>query len=346
MSKKLEIDIDSTALGRAGCIKDFFLTVCGSISYDDTLFPIAIEGGYKSISSASMMYGVAVHEFIDVMFKTSGDFKVAREEALKKFSLPKVLTNVKQSYLMDERHLLSTCYNLWTGHIEDEPTFDVLSIPQECFYCAGVGGPCKHCNDKGIVEGPATEVTFRIKIYEDEFIIINLCGTIDNIGKFKNGCYAIRDWKTTSSWRNDYLSQYEMSRQLRIYTIACKLMAKSNPDSILGKIGVTKMGAFIDAIFVKTNSNDNEVVRGDVMQFNDNDLDDFMCMLESFCVKLSQHIQANYFPKEGILNGACTKMYGKCNFWNVCKNNDMVANVLLKRDFKRVVYNPLSFNEE
>src|SRR5208337_2053637 len=103
---------------------------------------------------------------------------------------------------------------------------------QECWRCKGnrnlfkelshineipTSELCPICKGTGILNRPATEISFKIPFYEDENLIVNLCGTIDMIGKFSCGCYTIGDWKNTTYWMEDeYLNQYAISKQLRI----------------------------------------------------------------------------------------------------------------------------------
>lgn len=356
---KIEINLSSTALSSSACILNLKRVIIGELGEDGK--PDGL-GGYKDVPKASAVYGVSVHKFIDTMFRTSGNIGLARQEANKSFNVPKIPPPEDKSYLVNFNHLFTTCYNVWTEQIEKEAEFELLGITQKCYWCKGersIGGslgvdcltpnnlsnPCTFCNGLGVVLAPATEVTFRILIYEDEEYIIYLCGTLDSIGKFKNGCYAIRDWKTTSSWNvQKYLNQYRLSRQLRIYTLACKLEARNNPDSILGKIGLTNMGAFIDAIFLKPSGNDCKYERSEVHQFKEKEIDEFEDMLEAFCGKIIFHLRTGIFPKEGILNGSCNTMYGPCKFSPCCASNDNVASVILRRDFKRVPFNPLNYS--
>jgi hypothetical protein len=354
----IEINIDATALGSSGCILKLLRTVVGEVSDPS-------KGGYKELTGAAAIYGVAVHKFVDTMYKTGGHYPSARVEAEKVFALPKIVDS-KKAYLSDPKHLITTCFNLWSTYIENESTFDIINVNQECWWCGGSGiedskSPtlsdlrthltCSRCKGKTTIEGPATELTFRIPYFEDEIVKIYLCGTIDKVGKFKGGCYAIGDWKTTSAWHVDeYMSQYELSRQLRVYTLACQAMAKLHPESVLGRIGATKMGAFIDTIFLKSKANENEYARSPVYQYSNDDLVNFNGIMQDYCQKISFHVEhAHYIPKEGILNGSCDgKFEGvryRCPFWNVCKSPDHIARLLLDRDFKRIVYDPLNFNE-
>ncbi len=306
---KLEINLSSTAFGWSACVKHLHNRVVV---------------GYKEIAAeARLVYGIAVHKYIDTMYKTKCDVGAATKAAKKAFSMAKV-DDRKAMHLSDERHLLSTCMWIWSHWIENDSTFEVLMLNNE----------------------PASEITFSIKIYEDEFIIVYLKGTLDILGQFKGGCFAVKDWKTTSNWdTKNYFTQYEMSKQLRVYTLACKTMAELEPDSVLGKIGATKMGAVIDAIFLKPNSNENVIERSTVYQFPNEDIAAFKQTIIDYCVRLSGYIQRNEFPKEGILNGACDGKWGKCAFWNVCKNNDMIGGLILKRDFRIAPFDPANYND-
>jgi len=302
------INLSSTALGKSGCILNLYRTVVA---------------GYKEVAQSSrIVYGEAVHKYIDTMYKTNGDFLEARKRAVAEFNKPKI-DDRKSMHMSDERHMLTTCLTLWTGWIADDSTFELLMI-----------------GDK-----PATEVTFSIPFYEDAIIQVNLCGTIDSIGKIKNGCYCIRDWKTTSAWDNvGYFKQYELSRQLRNYVLATRLMARIAPESTLGKLGATQLGCVIDAVFLKPDANGTLIKRSEVYMFKDSDLLEFEEGLKDTCSRLSAHIQLNHFPRQGIINGSCEGKWGKCSFWNVCKSDTSVAEVLLKRDFKQTTFNPLDYN--
>lgn len=323
----ITINLDSTSLGSSGCILDLVRTLIGDVSTPEL-------GAYRERTlGPSLVYGIAVHKFIDTMYKTGGNFPLARDAAKKSFAIP-CHSDDKKKWLRDEKHMINVCYLVWEMYIVPDASFDVLSIP---------------LGDSKV--GPAVEINFSIPYYKDDAIDVNLCGTIDRVGKYKNGCYAIRDWKTTSSWNTEeYFEEYELSRQLRFYNLACKLMAEKHPDSILGTIGATKIGAAIDGIFLSANSNDTTFKMSTVFQFSDMAIERFKATLDTKIQELSRAVKIGFFPKEGILNGHCSRPWGenkigKCKFWHACKNDDSVAEVLLKRDFTRKIYNPLSFNE-
>lgn len=338
MSEKLVIETSSTALGYTHCIKAFSNTVVS---------------GYWQPNGSSAIYGVALHKYVDTMFRTNSNFRKASDAALKVFQVQKVSED-KYPWLDNHKHMLSTCFNTWTGYISEDKSFDRIIIKVKCFDCNGTGlipvsetsGICNTCQGKGLIDGPATEVTFRIKIYEDDHIIVYLNGTIDSLGQIRNGCFAIGDFKTTKSWnKKEFLERFRLSRQLRVYVLACKLESQNHPDSILGKIGATRMGAFIDGIFLKPNSNDTEYQRSEVYQFREDDIAGTHKMILDFCKKLSDAIRLNYFPKEGILHGTCIQYNKECKFAAICANNETLGQVLLNKYFVKKKYDPLHYND-
>jgi len=130
-----------------------------------------------------------------------------------------------------------------------------------------------------------------------------------------------------------------------MYSLAIKLMHAMYPDSVLGQLGASQVGCFIDAIFLKKEPNDVKFIRSDIIPIRAADIDAFQLTLDDKIKQLSSALRTGYLPKEGILNGSCIKPYGKCSFWDVCRHGDQVADVLLKRDFNRVQFDPLKYNE-
>ena len=348
---KTTINIDSTALGTATCERAFYLTTVGSINPETN----QSEGGYKTIMGASAIYGVALHKFIDLMYKTKGEYAFARKKALASFNRPKI-EDKKRKWLNDERHFMGVCETVWESFCLEDTNFQLLEVPMKCWRCEGKGQydesgencGCHVCDCEGIIKGPSTELTFKIPFYEDDFVIINLCGTIDKLGKFVNGIFSIGDWKSTTSWdTNTYLDNYALSRQLRVYRLALALMAEKNSDTTLGKIGNSNVGGFIDGIFLSANALDVKVVRSEVFQFHKEQINEFKNYLTNFCIELSRTIQQKIRGnKTGILNGACTTIFGRCKFWDVCKHDGPIGDMILSRDFQRKIYDPLNFDKD
>ncbi len=351
----LELNLDSTALGNSGCILALKRTI--------------IDGYTEQLPGANLIYGVAVHKFIDIMYKTRGDYKVAKEEALRSFDIPKHEPSRQSKHLMDRNHMLTTCFTVWETFVkETADQYELIELMLPCWKCRGTGVEivkwiqpnqdgtagilerkelCPICKGAKNIFSPSSEVTFSIQYYSDPFIKINLCGTIDRLVKIQNGVFCIRDWKTTSGWdTGNYFTQYELSRQLRMYSLTLKLMANLHPDSILGKIGSQPFGCAIDAIFLKPAANEVKILSSDVIVLKDNQIYDFKSLLDSEIQKLSKAVELNNFPQEGILNGSCMKQYGRCMYFHVCKQHDpVISDLLLKRDFKQRKFDPLNYNE-
>ena len=304
----ITINLSNTALSYSAC--------------NLALKRVVIDGYVEPAQDSNIVYGVAVHKFLDSMYKNGGNPQIAKEAAIKAFDVPKI-DKSKSPQLSDVNHMLNVSLTTWLNCVQKDKDFEILELNN----------------------APATEVTFSIKYYEDQFITVNLCGTLDRIGKIKGGCYLIRDWKTTSSWDNKgYFKSYELSRQLRLYVLSTKLMAKMYPESILGQIGATNIGAQINAVFLKPDFKDVKWYNSEVFQYKDSELDDFESMLQDKIHDISKAVEMNYFPRQGIINGGCDRKYGKCKFWNCCAvGNEQVAQILLERDFNKRIFDPMNY---
>lgn len=343
MSKRI-IKINASSLPLSKCIKSWVLTI--------------IEGYKSPVQPANLIYGVAGHAFIDTMFKTDGRMDEAYNECRRAFNVPKYDIQ-RQMYLSSESHLFPTLLNYWTDYISKDSGFQLLQINSRCWWCDGKGyvdgettptEQCEHCAGTGSRMNPATEVTFSIKYYEDEQYEVWLEGTIDKIGKIKGGCYAIGDYKFTSTKdKKGYFADYQMSQQLRFYVLSLKLMGRMYPESVLGQIGQTRLGAFIDGIFLYPSAPDNEYGRSDVFAFTDDDLAEFQLLLDRAIKRLLDALTNNTWDvREGIFNGACKKSgYSqKCAFWFPClTGNKEIEQLKLAKDFVKKTYDPLHHNE-
>jgi len=313
--------ISSTALGNSACMLHFDRQV---------------RFGYKApLMDAKMVYGVAFHKFMEGMY-THGDMVRVRKATRAAFDIPKDEDKKSQHY-NDFNHLWSVCLTTWEDWVLKDSTFEVMAID-------GVS---------------LVEQTFELEYYEDDYIKVYLCGTLDTIGKIQGGCYAIRDWKTTSTWdAKSYMHKYDMSRQLRFYRLALRIMHERDPESVLGKIGGQVVGAFIDGVFVKANMNEVTWARSSCYQYSDASIALFRIQLDKFINRLSTDWQDHEysqlgaveyqqirFGKQGLINGACEGKYGKlCPFFNVCAAPEQHSELLLKRDFIQVPFNPADYN--
>lgn len=319
MSKKI-IRLAASSLKESAC--------------DYRLYMIVIEGYCDILPMNDTQYGTAVHKFISQMYLTGGNLMEAYKAAKIEFHKPSEPRD-KKAYLT-EAHFTKTCFDYWQEFLQKDD-FELL------------------INDATNL--PLVEVTFEIKIYEDENYIVYLNGTIDKIGKFKNGCYAIGDYKTTSSWDiKNYFTQYELSTQLLTYLYALKKMGEQHPQSILGHINQFPVGAFIDGIFLKS-AKETTFKRSEVFYLDRKHKEELLAEYEKqLMIKatdLVKTVETGFMPsKNGLLNGACANGYGTsspmgalCRFFQVCACKDDIARAhVLKNNFQKKEYHPLHYN--
>jgi hypothetical protein len=310
-----------------------------------------VEGYKEKTLPSRIVYGVALHKFIDVMYRTKGHIPTAREAAKECFlTIPKIDEH-RSMHLSDLNHMLSVALWTWEMCVIKDDTFEILEINDTCEKCKGTGSTyedkiCSDCCGNGYILRPATEVTFSIPYYHDAYVSINWCGTLDRIGKIKNGIYVVPDWKTTSAWdEKTYFKQYQMARAPRGYILALKMMSELYPDSILGKIGGGVVGARFDGIFIKPAINDVKFARSEVFRYPEKKLNEFRLLLDDKCREISQAVKTEYYPKQGLINGSCQGKWGMCPFWSVCQLPEVIGDMVLKRDFDKKPFNPLAYND-
>ena len=287
----------------------------------------AVLGWRYPINNNDVEFGTAVHLFIKIMYETGGDFSKALFAALDYFERTKMNIKEKKQYL-NRGYLQKVCLEYWTDYLVKDD-FEILTV-----------------NGK-----PAVEVTFSNQVYEDDNWIILLEGTIDKIGKFKNGCYAIGDYKTTASWdREEYLRAYKLKTQLRFYLLNLRLHCSTHPDSVLNEVIKLPTGCFIDGIF-HNGASKTIYERSDVFVFSDNDMKMYEIMLQSFIqevIGVLNWCKSNGAPPppQGMLNDACGENFG-CAFRPICGAPDLVASeMIFNRDFVVKPYEPLKFGKE
>jgi hypothetical protein len=305
----IKINLSQSAFSYNGCILEIARTVIG---------------GYYSTPSSNIVYGEAIHKYRHIMFQTSGHIPTAREEAIKTFNQSKNGASKSSRHMDDQNHMLTTAFNYWEMGVKEDKDTEYILL-----------------NDK-----PATEVTFSIPYYKDEHIEVNLCGTLDGLAKIKGGCCVIVDLKTTSAWDKDnFFTGFQLSRQLRFYAMALTIMSEKYPESILGQIGATNVGARVDGLFIKPSPNENVYRSSEVFQYKKEEIAAFRLLVDDKIQDLSRAVAKNYFPKQGILNNSCIGKWGMCQYGNVCAaNNKDVEEILLKRDFKQKTFTPLNYS--
>jgi len=194
---------------------------------------------------------------------------------------------------------------------------------------------------------PLVELKFEIPYYTDEFCEVYLCGTIDDLCKHRSGCYAVRDYKTTSVWDSkDYLLGYALSPQLMFYRMAVEWHAAQYPNSIFAEmISKGTLACFVEGIFLNGKDKEPVYLASEKHQFTDDKMEEFKTLLNKQIKRLVTHVSAGVKPyREGMFNGACQTVYGKCKFFHVCNALDEVhAQHLLNNNFVQKPYDPLNY---
>ena len=313
MTKRI-IRIDASALKQSQCFLRFW--------------NIVIEGYKEPIVNNDIQYGTAVHKFISTMMET-GNIQQAYKDAEAAYSIP--MRWKPKKHFMDVKHLKQTCFYLWESFISTESQFEIVQYEKD---------------DKLV---PAIEVNFALPYYTDDIIEVLLCGTIDQIGKIKNGNFALRDFKTTSSWnQTEYLDGYELDPQLIFYKLCLQLFSKLYPSSTLGKIGATPLNGFIDGIFLKPDATKLECKRSKIFDIRQPLVDEMKMLIDYMIKKVSDHLAfstTGYCIRDGILNGSCNTKFGPCMFTQVCASPDDIAKEFFLKKFIKREYNPLAFGK-
>ena len=317
MPDKLTIRFNASAAKESACLLRTWRTV--------------IEGYAESAPTNDVVFGSAVHEYIKHMRLTGGNCGVAMQKALAVFNKPK-RTKEKKAYLNNSSYLMLCCQNLWEDYLQQDDFETLVSAD-------GV---------------PLVELKFSIPYYADDTVEVYLEGTIDDLCKHRAGCYAVRDYKTTSVWdKTGYLAGYALSPQLMFYRMAIEWYAKEYPGSIYEKFmskGIP--GAFVDGIFLAGADKPVTFARSEIFQFSEDKMAEFRNLLDKKIHDLLKCVNNKYkssdafsVPREGMLNGACQTVYGACKFFNVCNAlDDIHAEHLLRNNFVQKPYNPLDYD--
>lgn len=319
-TNKIQLRFDASSLTKSSCLLRWKR--------------IVIDGITEREKYNDTFYGSAFHKFVASMYETNGDFSVSIKAAVEVFNRHNTVR--KGKYHLDQVHLQKTCIDYWQ-HFQSKDDFEIFSI-----------------NGK-----PAVEVDFHILYYEDDQYQVYLDGTIDKLGKFKNGMPAFGDYKTHSLFSavtkagntryvdeniKTFMKQFELSVQLNFYYFILKWESLNHPTSALGSIFNGKFGAFIDGVFLST-KDPTKFIRSDVItNFN---YEEFKYLVDLRVKQLIQLTTAvEYTTRDGLINGACVDGKYTCPFHGVCNCTDEVARkMMLQNNFITKPFNPLEYSK-
>lgn len=308
---KTILRIDASALKESACARRFYWNV--------------VSGWRTAVNTNDIEFGSAVHEFIKVMRLNPGRYDMAIQAAQKRFSVPMTVKDTKK--YLTPTYLTTTCLNFWQDWIEKDQ-FET---------CKAEDGT------------PLVELKFSYPYYADDQVEVLLCGTIDDICKHKHGTYALRDYKTTSVYRaDDYLAGYNLSPQLLFYKMIVDFYGRTYPDSLFGEYSKRNIACMIDALFLKGASKPAEFKRSEVFVFEPTQVAEFERLVRQRIMNLVDYVKREVLPeREGMVNGACQTVYGPCKYFGACIQRDAVGTeLMLKRHYVQVEYNPLAFDKQ
>lgn len=296
------------------------------------------------------VYGTAVHKYLAVMEESGGKFDEAVRACLRVWreAAEKFKIRSKKDHL-NENHLINTCFDFWNYLQTKQQEFQLIQNPEaKCWKCGGigsivtnnVGSPCDECSGKGIREQPVVEVKFSIPYEILDNYEAYIEGTIDRVGKINNGCYCVRDFKTTSSWDAiKFLSGFLSSPQLKLYIWAIRKEAE-RAGSAIEKLKGQRIGAAIDGIFLKS-AKETEFKSSEVFFFSPQQDIEFEYLLMTKMLEIKRYALNLEAPlKTGKIEGLCHNLFS-CKFHNVCHAIDeKVGQFVLKSNFIQRPYEP------
>ena len=310
MNKKLIIRIDASALKESSCMRRFYWNTIG---------------GYRSkLNTNDIEFGSAFHEFVKVMKQQPDNYAAAVKAAQDRYKVPMEMKSQKQ--YMTATYLTNLCISFWQEWVAKD---DFETIVRN--------------------GNPLVELKFSYPYYADDKVEVLLCGTIDDICKHKHGTYALRDYKTTSVYDStQYLSAYLLSPQLMFYKMIVDYYGRTYPNSLFGELSQKNIACFIDGVFLAGASKPPTFKRSDVFIFNARQMAEFEQLVHKQVMSLVEYVKSEVLPiREGMINGACQTVYGKCKYFNACIQSDELGTQLtLNRHFIQVEYNPLKFGDE
>lgn len=302
--------LNATALGKSACWRRYYYTT--------------ILGMVEHRRKPHIEYGVAFHKFA-ANWRNTGDFQDSVAIAMEHLMAPDLLAlSDEERKFYTPSHLAQTCYDYAKNYKDD--LFSIYRSKKD---------------NQALVEQK-----FAWPIYEDDSLRILGSGTIDALGTYGTSrCFL--DIKTSAVWKvTEYLDSYRLSTQMLFYRTMLDKIAKAYDNKEL-----SDMSCLIDGVFISAKGPTKFIRSEPLIEFNPRILETFLQCLEEFTKDLTKRLHScliyirgygAYFPPSGLTCGACETKYGKCEFFDVCADNEYIPG---SKNFYVKEYNPLRFDE-
>lgn len=202
---------------------------------------------------------------------------------------------------------------------------------------------------------PLVEQTFSIKIFESDYCIIYMQGTIDELVIHPAGYLVIGDDKSSSTWdAKKHLRSFELKPQLRFYRLAIQMLSEQEGGEWYQELLTKRIGARINGVYLKPDVSKVVFEQSDVYFFGDEDLGMLRGQIYSLCHRINGLLKFNHDflsdnnnpevipPPDGIFNATCSSCY--CEFQGMCNKPEAVYRSILN-GMKTVEYTPLDFRK-
>jgi hypothetical protein len=172
---------------------------------------------------------------------------------------------------------------------------------------------------------PAVELSFLFNTGTEAFTgeYYHLCGHLDRVATFAGKTYVV-DAKTTKGQLTDYFFDgFTPDVQMSLYTLAGKIIL---PEEEVH-------GVVIDGVQCAVNM--NRFGRGICLR-NPEQLEDFHRSLLTTIKTMENYAIQNFWPQ----NETACRLYGRCDFIEVCSESQKVRQNILKTNFVRRQWDP------
>lgn len=186
---------------------------------------------------------------------------------------------------------------------------------------------------------PLVEQKFSIPFYSDHLLEVSLTGTIDLAAHWCDQLVLVDHKTTAASSTRWYLSDYDLSSQLMMYTF---IFGKLFPSLVDAEYGV---GTMINGIFLRK-SGKNAFERSSIRNFTPEQMDFFVRHLKETISGLAAAFHA-WITGEDLhaFTSNFTQCHKKfsCPYCKLCLATEAERETIIKNEYVLRAYNPLLF---